>query len=535
MKDPVLQDGLLTGRFDGEFLSYTRYGELHGEVLGTYDTEEETWQAAAAGYWNETHTLKFNGLVDGEIMAMVRKNCCTSLTETGWASGLMGGLSDLWSASRESPAETRFMGDYDAWLEDGTCSVFSMGVRSYNPYDDTVTLWNPEDNSQNGAYHGFLAGRENEEGEGEGTALALYLDQGGNAGILKGRLDLETCADLEMWEGEGTLFPLPLWEDTGYKATDFHPENLLCTESATGILQSHTAFMVDSHDDTACFGDVAWTRYKKDKAALWKPGVSPSVLGATSILYGGVFCNDNDGGPSEWTGWSSEIRFDHENAQSRSVLFGAPGSWSDEKLSGKGYEAWVNWDASVTGVSGAELKGTFDPNSYTCQAAALWASMDTNTFMNLAHAQAGRDQLAELNIPCVQVGRASLSGEDDVLDVSMQDVTFFAYSTGHDPRIWATKNVGGTYFEKPEINHTLPLHGGGLSADFQVRKWGSNKWGASIHNGAGSLKREDISGSVHVNFTGAAAGSYSGNDQGTFSGNASGIVAPAPLAIEKVD
>jgi len=243
----------------------------------------------------------------------------------------------------------------------------------------------------------------------------------------------------------------------------------------------------------------------------------------------------DDDGPFQAAGWSSEFTLENHQGKSRSILLGAPdapGSWSDEMISGKGYQAWVNWDAALTGVSGAELKGTFDPKSYTCQAVTLWASMDTRTFMNVANTKAGQHRLAELNIPCVEVGKASLSGKDPVLDVTLHDVTFFAYSTGHDPRIWATNAVTGTYSEIPHIGRTVGLKGGDLKADFQVRKWASNTWGASINNGVGTLNRTDGHDPVHLNFTGAAAGSY---NKGAFSGTASGIAAPAPLALEKVD
>jgi hypothetical protein len=534
--------GEVTGDMSGTYLTESHSGNLQGPFWGINTVTDHpdhgssgTWVGQSIGTF-EGQPLLFNGSLEGKLMGMVRETCCcTCLKETGFASGLVGGLGDLWAANRENPAETRFMGVYDQWLDQDAPPVFSMKVQSDDLDDDPMSLCNGEDNTRNSAYYGYLAGRGMEDEKGEGTILALYLDKEGDAGILKGGLGLDAFAGLGMWKGGGTLFPVPLWDDTGYEPAEFRPENLLCTASRKGPMNGHGAFIGSFDDDTAYLGDISWTRYNKEVAALRGPDPSRSVLGVTSLLLGGWFHwgEDMDGdGPMGFNAWHSEFSFEDQHGKSRSILTGDPGSWSDEMITGKGYQAWVNWDAALTGVSGAELKGTFDPNSYTCQAATLWAFMDTNTFINLAGTHAGQQKLADLNIPCVEVGKVSLSGKDPVLDVTMHDVAFFAYSTGHDPRIWATNRVDGTYATQPGTNHTVPLHGGGLSADFQVRKWDSNRWGASIKNGAGTLNRTDIPGSVDVNFSGAAGGSYS---EGAFSGTASGIAAPAPLALERVE
>jgi len=38
----------------------------------------------------------------------------------------------------------------------------------------------------------------------------------------------------------------------------------------------------------------------------------------------------------------------------------------------------------------------------------------------------------------MEIGRANLTGNGNNLSVAMNDVTFFSYSTGAAPRIWAT-------------------------------------------------------------------------------------------------
>ncbi len=107
------------------------------------------------------------------------------------------------------------------------------------------------------------------------------------------------------------------------------------------------------------------------------------------------------------------------------------------------------------------------------------------------------------------------------MQVRMNDVKFFTYSTGGDPKIWATGNVNGNYKGIPGPD-PLTLKGSGLSAEFKVTGWESSQWAAQV-NGNGSLKRTDIGGTVNTDFSGNAAGTYTGTQQGSFSGTASGV------------
>lgn len=65
----------------------------------------------------------------------------------------------------------------------------------------------------------------------------------------------------------------------------------------------------------------------------------------------------------------------------------------------------------------------------------------------------GQDALTALNIPCVQVGQTTLTQAagtevNKLPNVFMNNVTFFATSTGSAPRIWATNSVGETGVKK---------------------------------------------------------------------------------------
>ncbi|MBW2027841.1 MAG: FecR domain-containing protein [Deltaproteobacteria bacterium] len=617
----IFDEQKVSADFSGTFLTYTKYGNMTGEIVGTKDLEKETWLTSGAGYWKETTALKFNGILKGELLNMTEEyqghwddgdggsyydytydaianagwsgeydadtlktthihyhqdgtkeewtdeNGILSYSEGSWsdgpygslldilrnnspgttvdsgphyylsrgggAYGLMGGLDDLWSASPSSPAATRLMGDYDpgGWRQGPDLAVFSLEIRSYNPYDGSVTIWDQDTNSQDGAYSGFLGGRAYGEHQAEGTLMALYLDREGNAGILKGDLAFTAYEDIGMWEGAGSLFPIEVIPETGLDAAYLYtqdpveaPDGLVKGSFEEGSMSSQGGF-----GDPAgyTFGTIDWLSYNKEKAVLYYPG-QIWRLGVSSVTYGGTF---DLGGSSNHDYWYRQYSHDDGSKKVQGMYLSspdAPGSWSDGLISGKGVDAWVNWNDAVTGVSGADLKGTFDPSSNTWQASAMWAFMDTNTFLSLAGTQAGRDKLAQLNIPYIEVGRDTLTGTggyNNDTTVNMKDTTFFAYSTGAPPRVWASGNVNGTGSDGSlEIGQGIPLQGAtipDLQANFVMRSWDASKWTANIENGTGTV------GGHSITFSGAGAGTHPGDR--TFSGTASGIADPAPL------
>ena len=198
--------------------------------------------------------------------------------------------------------------------------------------------------------------------------------------------------------------------------------------------------------------------------------------------------------------------------------------WSAEKLTARAAGAWVNWNEAVTGVMGGSLKGTFNPADATWQAVGLGANLETGQFIDMI-SRGQVDALQKLNIPCVEVGRTTLAGTSSLLKVRMNDVTFFAYSTGANPRIWAASNVSGSYSGIPSAGHTANLQsisGGNLNANFSVNNWANSRWGAAVA-GAGTLNRTDVPGSTSLQFSGAAAGTYG---SGAFSGMGSGVASP---------
>ena len=218
--------------------------------------------------------------------------------------------------------------------------------------------------------------------------------------------------------------------------------------------------------------------------------------------------------------------------------------WSANTIDASGAGFWVDARsaAPLTGIYIGETAGTFNPADHSWQAISTGVFMETNRFLQTASTEAGRNKLSQLNIPAFEVGRTNLSGSlidgdpgsFDFMSVSMNDVVFFAPSTGQKPGIWATNSVTGQYdFSHGFINsgnianaeNVIALsNGSGISADFQFKNWNTsnNTWSASVKNGTGNLSGGSYNGPV--NFNGAAAGTHTGTNTGSFSGTGAGVV-----------
>jgi len=432
----------------------------------------------------------------------------------GHVEGLLGGLEDLWNpdawSDQNKGASLRFIGEFDEGPYFGyiPTSVFSQVIKTHNPYDQTPTIWDQGTNSRNGGYFAYAAGRSLADHTLEANILGIYVDAEGNGGFVKGFLNGVSYPKPEMWEGEGGLFPIALPGVTGYDAALLH---------SSGIL---TETFMDSWVTPVLTDDIHLKYVRSQSVRL-----SDEHWGVRSSLYGGTynaFAGDN---------WGFGFSADEMDLTRRGYLFSSTdipetaGSWSNGLISGKGVASWVNWSDAVTGVSAGDLKGTFNPTNFTWQAAALWASLDTAKFMDMVRS-GQTDVLNKLNIPCVEIGRANLVGSQSFtggnMNVNMQNVTFFSYSTGARPRIWATDQVTGGYSGGPIPGLAVPLSGANynnaanLNANFLLERWDTmnGKWGARIENGTGQV------GSHTVQFGGGAAGTI---DSGTsFSGTGSG-------------
>ena len=205
--------------------------------------------------------------------------------------------------------------------------------------------------------------------------------------------------------------------------------------------------------------------------------------------------------------------------------FGISGTWAANKIEGDILGSWADLDEVIpmTGISAGELIGTFDPASpteMTWQASAIGAWVSTSKFLEMSESAQGRQTLEALNIPCIQVGSTDLAGYGgDIASVQMNDVRFFAYSSGAAPRIWATGDILGTIINGSDpVGDTAHLSGPGFEdVGFKIEKYdvSGGKWGASIDSASGSIAGYPIA------IKGNAAGTVDSSTQ--FSGSGSGL------------
>jgi len=204
-------------------------------------------------------------------------------------------------------------------------------------------------------------------------------------------------------------------------------------------------------------------------------------------------------------------------------------NWDTGRIEGKGYFARIAIEDSnpMTMVGAGKIKGGFDPQNTVWLSVTTGAWLETGKFIDLASSDAGRAKLDALNIPAVLVGQATLSQQggpiNNLSNVTLSNVGFYAYVTGEVPKIWATNNVTGNFSGTPSTDTnapSVPLSGGGLTADFRITTWQNNVWRADI-TGSGNLSGGSYTGAV--NFIGGAAGNINATNS-SFSGTAAGVV-----------
>ena len=221
------------------------------------------------------------------------------------------------------------------------------------------------------------------------------------------------------------------------------------------------------------------------------------------------------------TSWSLEIA----DTTGTMGLMVQGGAWQNNRVSGTavGYFADTAPSTPITGVMAGNLRGTYDPASSTLNSVMTGAWLETGKFLNMVATPSGRASLQNLNVPCIQVGQADMAGSNGNTNVAMNNVTFFAYSSGAAPKIWATSAVAGNYDGangSVQMTSTNPA-AANLYAIFQMNNFSGGKWQASV-TGSGTLNSSYIG---PVNFKGAAAGntgSYNGYAT-SFTGTAAGI------------
>ena len=470
-------------------------GTGSGSTEGTYGGGE--WNITDIGAYTEI-PLVFGAGVSGSFTYVYWDEDEYYSWEDGMLEGLMGGTGSLWEGS----------------------SFLSLGVYD-NPYD--LTLWGMNIGmdesggftSEGGTIIGTIGGICLNDTL-EGRAVGIYINPNGTPDeydtgyIFSDDVSGYLYPGIDMYELGGNLTAVSMGTTTVLPSELY---DSLYYREFSGIIVDAEGIDING----ICSGETIRLQ-TVEEIAPW---------GIWWLAGGGTY--------SELSAiWKASINADDPEGIHRLEV---NGSTTGDKLSGTITGYWADLNAT-TGIYVGETLGTFNPADYTWQAVAMGVSIETTKFLQMAADEAGRQKLQQLNIPCVEVGRTDLSGalvaNGDYISLLLSDVIFFAPSTGDTPSIWATDEITGTYsFAVPgqldgiyitdPINQFTISDGNSISADFQFVYWDNGGWIGTITNGAGTLSRVDVPGTVDINFHGAGAGTYTGTTTGSISGTAAGV------------
>jgi len=320
------------------------------------------------------------------------------LDYNGWIGGNMGGLEDLWAATSADPANAVFIGECDLYNEGP--SVFSLDIDSYNPYDDTWTILNQADNSQNGAYSGMMFGRghvgDNLLG---GGIVALYIDKSSNAGVIFGGFGGDIYPGVEAWDGIGGVYPVQVTDSPIGTAAGLLDDTII--DSEFYVWGGSGDFYDSGGNDVGDTMDVSGNVYGAY--------IDGQDWGIETIVLGGTYT---------YSGSPDRLLLDISGGDGSGLVYhgvyGATGSWANGLIDAYTGGGWASLndvlpDGYMTGVFTGLILGTFNPDNYTWQTAAGGTWVETSQFLSWAATEAGKAKLAQLNIPAVEIGKTNLS------------------------------------------------------------------------------------------------------------------------------
>ncbi len=483
-------------RFSG-YLAGFYSGSSQGEIKG---------EGAGLGFTNLSYNI--TSQYESEIFAPIfRGNMYDDayrLFQRGFMEGNLSGNDSLWTASMDNPASFSITGSYfDDGSPDNENSIwYSNFFNSFNFTDNTPTTFD------GGAFMAVMGGRATEN-ETQGYIVGLYADPSGKTGIIKGSVAGTSDSESEEFKISGETYPINL--DIDKKITNTSFDDFIYVDKWNGedIDSLPKGQILDLSGDAK--GEIS-----PDDIIQESLGYMDESWWLSLVASSGTYESENESYPARF-----QIPLEKKDGQKWLREFNGVKS-GENAIKGSVHMAWVDINQALTGVGGGEFTGTFDPNQYTWKTIEILTALETGKFMEMTKTESGKQALAALNIPAMEIGRANLSGHSDKLKVNMNDVIFFSYRTGGDPKIWATNNVSGEYMAIPEKGHLVNLEGAGLSADMKVMSWDDNKWAAEI-NGSGVIKRTDINSDVSTKFAGHAAGPYQGDSSGSFTGTGAGI------------
>jgi hypothetical protein len=510
-------------------------GDLDGYGAGTFTglaTMSGTFNGTLAGEFSPVWYMSWITPNPSERTKLYYYNG-TTLEFDGYFKGVFDGNGplDLWTTSASQPLDISMLGIYKNNSDERTSPtyashVFGGEIFSMNYTNSTNTTLD------GGAYWGVLVGVQPDYtavgGGGKsvgGYVGGLYISPTGKTGALLGYFgEVGDYSDWgwfdpynAQWQADGKWYAVELGTSsiTPANLTSSISNHLFYYDTATsGGYFSGTGYMTMASQSQ--WAESFWI-YDAHDFGLWG-----------TKFYGSYV--DPSSGTSDW-------QFEIKGAASTTDALGilaTGGPWVDKKFEGNAVGYWASIEdvtGPSTGVLAGRVLGTFDTNIYMAVGIGTW--VETTKFLDMASTEAGRDKLAQMNIPAIQVGMADLKGTASGIDMSsgsygMTGVKFFSATNGGAPQIWATNSVSGAYTSNP-VGVAVPLSGGGLSASFTMQQMNTNKWLAGV-NGSGSLTGggTPTTYTSPIQFKGAGAGTYTGTTtSGTFTGTAAGVAKAA--------
>ena len=433
----------------GAAMSKTKIADnLEGYAVGNYNTKE--FQGFLTGSWQH---LKYVATMDTGIASTV-----TATVEPIFK-GLLGSAEPLLLEEDET-SKYIILATYENYNTESS-HTFSTKIESFD-FEKNKPVTYQED-----AFSGFVSCVTDAQ-EIKGTSIALFSNKDGHVGILKEQgLQGEVYPDFESVKMQGEWFHIYMNDETG--------------------LDSPYDFSDSINDYSPDSTNIEMKRINNEKWGIFRQNLNGNVEAAID---------------SEPENTVFETGYNIPEITDTSIVKNVYGYGG--KISSTGVSTWI----SISDVVGIQKN-----NSFNAIVTGAW--LETGKFLALAELAHNGDFNAEsilnnLKIPFVQVGKTTLSGTGNNLDITMNDVTFFATSTGAKPSIWATKDIIGSFSDVPGKNIPVSLKntGGTISADFTVRSWSNNQWIATVDNGKGNLQG-DYSGKI--DFNGVAAGTYTTN------------------------
>ncbi|MHB8829484.1 MAG: hypothetical protein ACYC6Q_08170, partial [Syntrophales bacterium] len=551
--DGKAEGNKLTGAVSGRFITRTKMGNasvtvgalsgtgIAGDLLGTYNTADSTWQAFSLGSWSGM-PLAFGGENDynnsfweyqySGTASDSRTPAGSLVNQQGLLQGLIGGTETLFGTFDGS------LGNYPAvalaglGILQGSSPLFLARFDGKNLTDPAVS----------NKYTLFF----------DGIASSTSLD-----GSMQGLYWKKNPADGKyeigvLSAGSGVtanLFPLtddPMWEfapGTTLQAYSISDGLILEADPAIAYSSLGASDPASIAEITAGMAGGSWKTWNRSYNRMaFNDDANHTVLTVMEQATGGGY---NAGVPPEAGARISEVYGDGTSYRLMEITKVDQDSRVFDANAANARIAWGE-GSGFTQVSGGALKGSFDPVTATWRAVSMTTGMETAGFLNKISSMDDAQRQAfydATKIPAFTVGTTDLRGQAGEIDLGsagrgILNVKFLAPSTGGSPQLWASGNVNGGYTATPGVgtgSTTVSLAGyqvgtgtpNGITANFNMQNWGATKWGASVTNGSVPAGTSGFNypnaPSTGINFQGGAAGTINAAN-GAFSGTAAGVV-----------